>query len=68
MTQIIFKHAPNNTWVATGKDAETAWDAFALKDPTFKFDTSIMVIADCNIEYFTERMKTVYNIEIIKQK
>lgn len=54
--------------MAIGKDAETAWDAFALKDTAFKFDTSIMVVADCNIEYFTERMKTVYNIEIIKQK
>lgn len=66
MAQIILKHAPNNTWVATGKDAETAWDAIA-KDTTL-FDTSIMVVADCNIEYFTERMKTVYNIEIVKQK
>lgn len=66
MTQIIFKHAPNNTWVATGKDAETAWDAVA-KDTTL-IDTSIMVVDDCNIEYFTERMKTVYNIEIIKEK
>lgn len=66
MTQIIFKHAPNNTWVATGKDAETAWDAVA-KDTTL-IDTNIMVVADCNIEYFTEIMKTVYNIEIVKQK
>lgn len=64
MTQIIFKHAPNNTWVATGKDAEAAWDAVA-KDTTL-IDTSIMVLADSNIEYFAERMKTVYNIEIIK--
>lgn len=64
MTQIIFRHAPNNTWVATGKDAETAWNAVA-KDTTL-IDTSIMVLADSNIEYFAERMKTVYNIEIIK--
>lgn len=64
MTQIIFRHAPNNTWVATGKDAETAWEAVA-KDTTL-IDTSIMVLADSNIEYFAERMKTVYNIEIIK--
>lgn len=66
MTQIIFKHAPYNTWVATGKDAETAWDAVAKG--TTLIDTSIMVVADCNIEYFTERMKTLYNIEIVKQK
>lgn len=66
MTQIIFRHAPNNTWVATGKDAETAWKAFA-KDTTL-VDTSIMVLADCNIEYFAERMKTLYNIEIVKNE
>lgn len=66
MTQIIFRHAPNNTWVATGKDAETAWNAVAKY--TTLIDTSIMVVADCNIDYFTERMKTVYNIDIVKYK